>query len=234
MTEQEREFKIKMIQKYQGDLNKEGTQINSLGVLGGVLCLASGLAYLLEYRFIGAAILLLFGSFSITVQIKNLISTIAKKAGIEQEIERLRTTVIKPTKKVNDFLKSINSSELNNGIKLIELLKRTEVRYEDLKNIDENMPKITESEAEEVEIEVKYEGYIKLQMAQVEKFKNLENKILPENIKYLELEGISLEARQKLDKFRPTSIGQASRISGISPADISVLLIYLEQLKRNK
>ena len=157
-----------------------------------------------------------------------------KKKNIQQEIERLRTTVIKPTKKVNDFLKSINSSELNNGIKLIELLKRTEVRYEDLKNIDENMPKITESEAEEVEIEVKYEGYIKLQMAQVEKFKNLENKILPENIKYLELEGISLEARQKLDKFRPTSIGQASRISGISPADISVLLIYLEQLKRNK
>ena len=157
-----------------------------------------------------------------------------KKKNIQQEIERLRTTVIKPTKKVNDFLKSINSSELNNGIKLIELLKRTEVRYEDLKNIDENMPKITESEAEEVEIEVKYEGYIKLQMAQVEKFKNLENKILPENIKYLELKGISLEARQKLDKFRPTSIGQASRISGISPADISVLLIYLEQLKRNK
>ena len=93
MTEQEREFKIKMIQKYQGDLNKEGTQINSLGVLGGVLCLASGIAYLLEYRFIGAAILLLFGSFSITVQIKNLISTIAKKAGIEQEIERLKEDI---------------------------------------------------------------------------------------------------------------------------------------------
>ena len=93
MTEQEREFKIKMIQKYQEDLNKEGTQINSLGVLGGVLCLASGIAYLLEYRFIGAAILLLFGSFSITVQIKNLISTIAKKAGIEQEIERLKEDI---------------------------------------------------------------------------------------------------------------------------------------------
>ena len=93
MTEQEREFKVKMIQKYQEDLNKEGTQINSLGVLGGVLCLASGIAYLLEYRFIGAAILLLFGSFSITVQIKNLISTIAKKAGIEQEIERLKEDI---------------------------------------------------------------------------------------------------------------------------------------------
>ena len=96
------------------------------------------------------------------------------------------------------------------------------------------MPKLTKSEAEEVEIEVKYEGYIKLQLEQVEKFKKLENKLLPDTINYLELQGISLEARQKLDKFKPTSIGQASRISGISPADISVLLIYLEQLKKNK
>lgn len=123
---------------------------------------------------------------------------------------------------------------MNNGIKLIELLKRTEIKYEDLKEFDENMPKLTKSEAEEVEIEVKYEGYIKLQLEQVEKFKKLENKLLPDTINYLELQGISLEARQKLDKFKPTSIGQASRISGISPADISVLLIYLEQLKKNK
>ena len=89
------------------------------------------------------------------------------------------------------------------------------------------------AEQEEVEIEVKYEGYIKLQLLQVEKFKKLENKILPENVDYLNLKGISLEARQKLNKFRPNSIGQASRISGISPADISVLLIYLEQNKKN-
>lgn len=94
------------------------------------------------------------------------------------------------------------------------------------------MPKLTRSEKEEVEIEVKYEGYIKLQLEQVEKFKKLETKILPEGINYLNLQGISLEARQKLDKFRPNSIGQASRISGISPADISVLLIHLEQMKR--
>ena len=115
---------------------------------------------------------------------------------------------------------------------MVDLLKRTEINYKDLSEIDENMPKLTRAEAEEVEIEIKYEGYIKLQMAQVEKFKKLENKILPENIDYLNLKGISLEARQKLDKFKPNSIGQASRISGISPADISVLLIYLEQLKR--
>ena len=157
---------------------------------------------------------------------------IQKKQNIENEIKRLKTTTIKPTEKVNTFLREHNSSELHNGIKLIELLKRTELKYNDLKQIDENMPNLTASEAEEVEIEVKYEGYINLQLAQVEKFKKLENKLLPDDINYLELQGISLEARQKLDKFRPTSIGQASRISGISPADISVLLIYLEQIRR--
>ena len=157
-----------------------------------------------------------------------------KQNNIQKEIERLRKTTVKPTERVNKFLKEHNSSELNNGIKLIELLKRTELKYADLKEIDENMPELSREEAEEVEIEVKYEGYIKLQLAQVEKFKKLENKLLPDNINYLNLQGISLEARQKLDKFRPNSVGQASRISGISPADISVLLIYLEQLKSKK
>mgnify|MGYP004649197575 FL=1 len=157
-----------------------------------------------------------------------------KQNNIQKEIERLRKTTVKPTERANKFLKEHNSSELNNGIKLIELLKRTELKYADLKEIDKNMPELSREEAEEVEIEVKYEGYIKLQLAQVEKFKKLENKLLPDNINYLNLQGISLEARQKLDKFRPNSVGQASRISGISPADISVLLIYLEQLKSKK
>ena len=156
---------------------------------------------------------------------------LAKKENIEKEIERLRKTIIKPTAKVNEFLEKNNSSQLKNGIKLIELLKRTELNYEILGEIDNQRPILSSAEQEEVEIEVKYEGYIKLQLAQVEKFKKLENKILPENIDYLNLKGISLEARQKLDKYKPTSIGQASRISGISPADISVLLIYLEQNK---
>lgn len=111
-------------------------------------------------------------------------------------------------------------------------MKRTEIKYEDLKEIDPCRPQLTKMEAEEVEIEIKYEGYIKLQLTQVEKFKKLENKLLPEEIDYSKLKGISLEARQKLNKFKPNSIGQASRISGISPADISVLLIYLEQMKR--
>ena len=157
---------------------------------------------------------------------------IEKKNNIEQEIERLRKTTVKPTKKVNDILTQKKSSILNNGVKMIELLKRTEISYNDLKLIDDNMPKLSRSEEEEIEIEVKYEGYIKLQKTQVEKFKKLENKLMPEDINYLNLQGISLEARQKLNKFRPTSIGQASRISGISPADISVLLIYLEQMKK--
>ena len=157
---------------------------------------------------------------------------VEKRNNIQKEIERLRKITIKPTKEVNEFLMQHKSSVLNNGIKLIELLKRTELTYNDLKQIDANCPKLSRSEAEEVEIEVKYEGYIKLQLAQVEKFKKLENKLIPDNVDYLSLQGISLEARQKLDKFRPNSIGQASRISGISPADISVLLIYLEQLKR--
>ena len=157
---------------------------------------------------------------------------IQKRENIKREIERLKTINIKPEDKVNKFLREHNSSELNNGVKLIELLKRPEIKYEDLKEIVKDMPKLTRSEKEEVEIEVKYEGYIKLQLEQVEKFKKLETKMLPEGINYLNLQGISLEARQKLDKFRPNSIGQASRISGISPADISVLLIHLEQMKR--
>ena len=155
-----------------------------------------------------------------------------KMARIEEELERLNKNIIKPSEKVNKFLAEHNSSELTTGIKEIELLKRTEIKYEDLKQIDENIPNLNDTEAEEVEIKAKYEGYIKLQMAQVEKVKKLEKKLLPEDLDYLNLKGISLEARQKLDKFKPHSIGQASRISGISPADISVLLIYLEQRKK--
>lgn len=112
-----------------------------------------------------------------------------------------------------------------------ELLKRTEIKYEDLKEIDPQMPNLTKEVAEEVEIQVKYEGYIKMQESQVEKFKKLEKKLLPENIDYEQINGISLEGRQKLNKHKPQSVGQASRISGVSPADISVLLVYLQTMK---
>ena len=154
-----------------------------------------------------------------------------KKENIEKEIKRLQNTVVKPTKKTNEFLKSLGTSELSTGTKMSELLKRTEITYENLRKIDEERPNLTKQEAEEVEIQVKYEGYIKMQEQQVEKFKKLEEKLLPEDIDYEKMEGISLEARQKLQKFRPRSIGQASRISGVSPADISVLLIYLQTRK---
>ena len=154
-----------------------------------------------------------------------------KRDRISCEKERMQKTVIKPTAKVNDFLEKNNSSTISGGVKLIDLLKRSELNYEKLKEIDQERPELSEEEAEEVEIQVKYEGYIKLQESQVEKFKKLEKKKIPDDIVYSDIKGLRLEARQKLDKIRPTSIGQASRISGVSPADISVLHIYIEQEK---
>ena len=155
-----------------------------------------------------------------------------KKSHIEDEIKRLKSTIVKPIDEVNEFLVSVGTSPLSTGTKMVELLKRTEITYENLAAIDKNRPELNLQEAEEVEIQVKYEGYLKMQEQQVEKFKKLEEKLLPEDICYDDVKGIRIEARQKLEKLRPRSIGQASRISGVSPADISVLLIYL-QAKRN-
>ncbi len=156
-----------------------------------------------------------------------------KKENIEKEIQRLKTTNIKPSKEVNTFLKTQGTTEINSGIKLSELLKRTELSYQSLKEIDNNRPKLDRQVEEEVEIMIKYEGYINMQKKQVESFKKLEKKLLPENLNYESIKGIRLEARQKLNQYKPYSIGQASRISGVSPADISVLLIYLEQYKKS-
>ena len=155
-----------------------------------------------------------------------------KKNNIENEVERLKNTVVKPSDNVNLLLEKCNSSKLTTGIRMSELLKRPEITYKALSEIDAERPKLTDQEAEEVEIQVKYEGYIKLEEAQVEKFKKLEAKKLDENIDYEEIKGLRLEARQKLNKIKPISVGQASRISGVSPADISVLLIYLEMKNR--
>ena len=152
-----------------------------------------------------------------------------KKSKIEEEKERLRKTVIKPSEKVNEFLENHNSTPITTGVKLADLLKRTELTYENLKEIDENRPEIDDSIGNEVQIQIKYEGYIRLQEDQVKKFEKLERKLLKEDIDYSKIDGLRLEARQKLNKIKPSSIGQASRISGVSPADISVLLIYLEQ-----
>lgn len=154
-----------------------------------------------------------------------------KYKNIEEEVERVKKTNIKPTARLNEILKKCGTSEVTTGSKLSELIRRTELDYEKLAEIDENRPALTKEEREEVNIQIKYEGYIKLQLEQIESFKKLEQKLIPEDIKYNEVKGIRIEARQKLEKFRPTSIGQASRISGISPADISVLLIYMQTLK---
>lgn len=155
-----------------------------------------------------------------------------KKNNIENEVKRLKNTVVKPSDNVNLLLEKCNSSKLTTGIKMSELLKRPEITYKALNEIDTEGPELTSQEAEEVEIQVKYEGYIKLEEAQVEKFKKLEAKKLDEDINYEEIKGLRLEARQKLNKIKPISVGQASRISGVSPADISVLLIYLEMKNR--
>ena len=157
-----------------------------------------------------------------------------KRENIKKEIERIKNTNIKPTNEINKILEAKGTSTINNGIKMSEILKRTEITYQDLETIDKERPKLTKAEQEQVEIQIKYEGYINLQETAIKKFKKLENKVIPADFEYKDLKGISLEAIQKLDKFKPISVGQASRISGISPADISVLLIYLEQFKKTK
>ena len=156
-----------------------------------------------------------------------------KKENIEKEINRLKQTVVKPTDEVNSFLKEKGTTTLSTGTKLSDLLKRTEITYEDLKKIDFLRPDLSKQEREEVEIQIKYEGYIKMEEEQVAKFKKMESKTLSDQINYQEIKGLRLEARQKLDKIKPISIGQASRISGVSPADINVLLIYLQMQNKN-
>jgi len=154
-----------------------------------------------------------------------------KKEKIEKEVERLLTTNIKPTDELNNFLKKYGTAPTTVGLKLAELLKRTELDYETLTEIDKDRPDLEKSIWKEAEIMIKYEGYIKLEEKQVENFQKLEDKLLPESIDYSQIKGLRLEARQKLNNIKPYSIGQASRISGVSPADISVLLIYLQTNK---
>ena len=159
---------------------------------------------------------------------------LVKKKQIEEEIERLKTVNVKPNEENNAYLTSLGVSPITEGTKISELLKRSELTYDNLKIFDKKRPELDKQVTDEVEIMVKYEGYINMQLKQVEGFKKLERKLLPKDINYEDVKGIRLEARQKLNKFKPYSIGQASRISGVSPADISVLLIYLEQYKKGK
>lgn len=158
-----------------------------------------------------------------------------KKKAIEDEVERLRNIVVKPTDVNNNYLELIGTSRITTGVKMADLLKRPQVTYDNLAFIDSDRVELDERVKKEVEILLKYEGYINLESIQVDKFKKLENKKLSEDINYSEISGLRLEARQKLDKVKPSSVGQASRISGVSPADITVLLIWLEtnKLKRD-
>lgn len=149
------------------------------------------------------------------------------------ELERVKKTVISPTEEVNKILVSRETSPIKSGIRLVELLKRPQITYNDLKKVDKERPNLEEDILEQVEIEIKYEGYIKRQKSQIDDMRRLEVKKLPYNIDYNNLKGLRLEAKEKLNKIRPINIGQASRISGVSPADISVLLIYLSQNKEN-
>ena len=156
---------------------------------------------------------------------------LAKKAAVEAEMERLKTIRIKPTPEVQAFLESKRSSTLKDGILAIELLRRPEIGYlEMLPFIPENAA-LTAKEIEQVEIQIKYEGYIKKAMEKVEKLKRMEAKRIPENIDYSVINGLATEAKQKLQKIQPETIAQASRISGVNPSDISILMVYIEQGK---
>ena len=155
-----------------------------------------------------------------------------KEKQIEEEIKRIENTNIGATKEVQKLLESLGSTPLKTGTTLVELIKRPEIHYDLLASIDNNRPKLSKEVTTQVNINVKYEGYIKRQLKQAEQFKKLENKIIPKEIDYSKIQSLRIEAKQKLTQIKRLSIRQASRISGVSPADISVLLIYLEQYKK--
>ncbi len=156
----------------------------------------------------------------------------AKFAAVDAEIERAENTYFPPSNHLNQVLVSLGSQAVSCGVKLADLLRRPEIGYEDLASVDLDRPKISDEVLKEAEIEIKYAGYIKRQKAQAEQFRKLESKSLPSNLDYNAITGLRLEARQKLSQIRPENIGRASRISGVSPADISVLLIYLNMNER--
>lgn len=158
-------------------------------------------------------------------------SVLKKKEEIEKEIYRLEHTTVGGNAKVQEFLERHESTLLKNGITLAELIKRPELSYDAVAEIDPARPDFSDAVREQVDINLKYEGYIKRQMNQVKQFKKLEGKRLSPDIDYMEIKGLRKEAMQKLNQLKPVNIGQASRISGVSPADISVLLVYLEQMR---
>lgn len=158
---------------------------------------------------------------------------VQKKQIVEKERIRMEETFVSP-KDAKAYLEKIGSSPIQNKASLAELLKRPEVTYDNLIQIDQNRPQLSSHEKNQLEVQIKYEGYITKQMHQIERFKKLENKTLNEAMDYESIEGLRIEAAQKLNQIKPRSVGQASRISGVSPADINVLLVYLEKMRRKK
>lgn len=156
---------------------------------------------------------------------------INKKQSVEEERERLKNTKVTPAE-INPLLEQWGTTKVDGSISLMELLKRPQVSYAGLAAVDNSRPELAQHIVDHLEVQIKYEGYIRKQLQQIEKFKRLEDKKLSENIDYSQIDGLRIEAKEKLEKFRPLSIGQASRISGVSPADINVLLIYLEKHRR--
>lgn len=157
-----------------------------------------------------------------------------KENQIKEEVERLLHTSVGASKEVQTVLEELGTTPLNSGATLAELIRRPELSYQDIAPIDKNRKPLSDEVIEQVNINLKYEGYINRQLKQVEQFKKLENKKIPETLDYDDVYSLRIEARQKLKVIRPHSVGQASRISGVSPADISVLLVYLEQLRGRK
>ena len=157
---------------------------------------------------------------------------VKKRDAITEELTRLNGVILGASESVCEYLRKTGSAELHTGTSLAELLRRPEMTYEMLAPLDPERPTLEAAVIEQVEIEIKYEGYIERQRQQVEHFRKLESRRLPEDIDYTAIPSLRLEARQKLQKFRPENVGQASRISGVSPADISVLLVWLGNVSR--
>lgn len=155
-----------------------------------------------------------------------------RKKNVEDEVERLKSVQITGKREINEFLLEKGSAELKKPISLYELIKRPELDYFKVEHLDDKRPNLSDDEKEEINIIAKYEGYINKQLEQVEQFKKYEDRLIPKSINYPDIKGLRLEAIQKLEKIKPINIGQASRISGVSPADISVLLIYMERKNR--
>ena len=156
-----------------------------------------------------------------------------KKAAVENETERLKHVVISP-QAANPLLEELGSAPLKSAQSLFEMMHRPEVTYDNTASLDPDRPVLSRHQKTSMEVEIKYGGYIQKQLAQIEKFKRLENKKLSADMDYSKIDGLRIEAQQKLNALKPVSIGQASRISGVSPADINVLLIYLEKQRRSR